>query len=1229
MALYQPTAKSSTPTRLAALTDRHRSHRSSCASPRPSLARILSSPALFLAPFSENERILSAVVADTLDAQQGDGRTVVEVHGGVIPFRGTGADALRYVESDRSRADDYYLGAETTVAQFAALDSDGAVTAELALDPEAYAGWVDWQNPLTGEQMGKPRRAGSDRRGSPRFMEMVINTPKSLSIAAALHPEVSDALDAAQQDALAEIRRWLALHSVTRVGPLGAQEVVPVEQMHVVGITHRTSRAGDPHRHIHMQIGTRVFAAGKWRGLFTAALFKQQGAIRALGTAVIAASPELAEVLDRHGLTLDAATGEVVELQPFNALMSKRGAQVGKNLERLEADWEATHPGKSMGPVVATRLRAEAWAHERPAKKPTTLAEEAGWVTELREAGYDPEALQRPAPRATVSLDDLSVQEVASRALDRCAAAASAWTTHTVTEQAMRIMTEYGVCATPEEVREFVRVATVLALEDCFSILPPDAPRLEHVAHLTSVRVMQAETELRDLITAQVPDREPKHPDVQRLAEAAGLDAGQTEAAAAIASVDPLVIVEGAAGSGKTTMLATAIQAANERGGVVRVGAPTKKAADVAHLALGAPADSVAALVHAHGYRWNRDGVWTRLAVGNFDPETGRAYTGAPEAARLRRGERIVVDEAGMLDQDSALALFTIAAEHGATIALIGDRAQLPAVGRGGVLDMAAQIRGRSIDMAEAHRFADAAYADLSIRLRGRDGPASIFDDLHALGLIQLHADTDELHEHIATQRGDGQAVTVTTNDEATWLNARIRDERVRAGAVDDGATTTGSDGLPVGRGDLIQTRKNDTSLGVANRQQWIVQHVEDDGTVWAVEAENDRKREHSVRLPAGYVAEHAHLAYASTAYGVQGVTVPVSHTILTDAMSGPAVYVGMTRGKGENRLHIIADDLADAREQFIEAMERDRADRGLTDATQQAAEAVRGLVDDGPARLVRTEIAALEQLAEQTEDSASRWQQASDAMDELYARQRFERERAVEANDAARQQLELVRAEVAEPLMAQARAALTDWQQADAAEQTASAKVHAAGRFKKRRAATERDTAQTVARDAKRRLTKAWGEPPRWNETQQAWIERVTRPQIDADPRVVEAEEQRAATAHNLHTAIEPNPWPTIGVYARVFGDEAVRKNPGAYVNARPARQAEDATRTAQHARAEAETLRALTPAEAVERIKQTRAAEEARRETVRMLAERERQLRVTRSPHCSPGQSGPSIGR
>lgn len=115
------------------------------------------------------------------------------MHGGVVLFRGTGADAMHYVESDRSRADDYYLGDATGIS-YAVLDASGEAIVR-PLSAEDYAGWVDWINPDTGERMGRPRLAGSDRQGSPRFAEMVINTPKSLSIAAALHPEVSGALD--------------------------------------------------------------------------------------------------------------------------------------------------------------------------------------------------------------------------------------------------------------------------------------------------------------------------------------------------------------------------------------------------------------------------------------------------------------------------------------------------------------------------------------------------------------------------------------------------------------------------------------------------------------------------------------------------------------------------------------------------------------------------------------------------------------------------------------------------------------------------------------------------------------------------------------------------------------------------------------------------------------------------------------------------------------------------
>ncbi|SHI49259.1 hypothetical protein SAMN02745244_00466 [Tessaracoccus bendigoensis DSM 12906] len=397
-------------------------------------------------------------------------------------------------------------------------------------------------------------------------------------------------------------------------------------------------------------------------------------------------------------------------------------------------------------------------------------------------------------------------------------------------------------------------------------------------------------------------------------------------------------------------MLATAITASSERGKLSRVVTPTKKAADVAQHELGTPTASVAALVHAHGWRWNRDGVWTRLTPGDTDPETGRTYTGVPKASQLAPGE---------------------------------------------------------------------------------------------------------------------------------WV-------------------------------DLIQTRKNDTSLGLANRQLWIVQHVTDHGALWAVEAGSGRKREHTVSLPAAYVTEHTHLAYASTAYGVQGVTAPGSHTILSDAMSGAAVYVGMTRGKQEDQLHIIAENTADARQQFIDAVERDRADRGRTHATQQAAEAVWGLVDDGPVKIVNTEIAALTAQAEHAERRAALWEQAADTLAELREPQRYERDHAAGASDAATQQLERVRGEVAAPLTEQASAALAEWQAADTAQRAARDRLRTVGRFGKRRATKAHRTAQTLAHDAEQRLTSAWGEPPRWNEDNAAWVERVTRPRIDADPRVTEATVQQ-----------------------------------------------------------------------------------------------------------------------
>lgn len=77
-------------------------------------------------------------------------------HGPVLPSGHT-------LESDHSLADDYYLKDGTTLASFTVTDGTGEVRATAQLDAEAYAGWVDWGDPLTRTSMGMPRLPGEER----------------------------------------------------------------------------------------------------------------------------------------------------------------------------------------------------------------------------------------------------------------------------------------------------------------------------------------------------------------------------------------------------------------------------------------------------------------------------------------------------------------------------------------------------------------------------------------------------------------------------------------------------------------------------------------------------------------------------------------------------------------------------------------------------------------------------------------------------------------------------------------------------------------------------------------------------------------------------------------------------------------------------------------------------------------------------------------------------------
>ena len=73
-----------------------------------------------------------------------------------------------------------------------------------------------------------------------RFAEVIVNGPKSWSLAAGLHPDISAALDAAQDRAVQQIGQYLGTHVCTRVGPRGKQRQVRVQQVEMAAIRHYT-----------------------------------------------------------------------------------------------------------------------------------------------------------------------------------------------------------------------------------------------------------------------------------------------------------------------------------------------------------------------------------------------------------------------------------------------------------------------------------------------------------------------------------------------------------------------------------------------------------------------------------------------------------------------------------------------------------------------------------------------------------------------------------------------------------------------------------------------------------------------------------------------------------------------------------------------------------------------------------------------------------------------------
>ncbi|MDQ4055677.1 MAG: AAA family ATPase [Actinomycetota bacterium] len=448
------------------------------------------------------------------------------------------------------------------------------------------------------------------------------------------------------------------------------------------------------------------------------------------------------------------------------------------------------------------------------------------WVEELGVLGFLPPS--QPRHVASVRPGELDRNAVVETALTRLGSRRSAWNPADARGEVEKLIASAGVVVDGSVRRELAEDLAARVLGASRPLLGrDDVP--EHVRALTSPQVLAVE---RELVTR-----------IARRADAA-----------------TITVVEGAAGSGKTRRLAAKRALVEARGGRMLVVTPTRKAAQVASGEVGTAAHSVAWLLHQHGYRWDEDGRWGRVAP-------------AANAPRLDRRTLLVVDEAAMLDQDTARALLELADATRADVTLVGDRHQLPAVGRGGVLDLAARYApGRVVELEGVRRFTDREYADLSLRMRRGERPGRVFDELVRRGLVVVHASAVERTAALAARASRGELVVADTRQQVAQINGLVHEALLSTRQASDRLVTV--TGERIGVGDRVATRRNDSDLGVANRELWTVVGAQQ-GSLEVV-GEAGRRT-----LPEAYARDHVELAYATTAYGAQGSTVPTAHVLI------------------------------------------------------------------------------------------------------------------------------------------------------------------------------------------------------------------------------------------------------------------------------------------------------------------------------------------------------------
>jgi len=401
-----------------------------------------------------------------------------------------------------------------------------------------------------------------------------------------------------------------------------------------------------------------------------------------------------------------------------------------------------------------------------------------------------------------------------------------------------------------------------------------EAAPLERSGHLFTTREVRAiETRLLERTERLASGKGPALSAESRAfaADKRTMNEGQAAAFELLTSGTQLAIVNGAAGTGKSYVLA-AMREAYEREGYTLHGAilQGKGAEDLER-------DSGIKCQTMHG-------MLPKLRKGTL---------------KLDSKSVLVVDEAGMIGSRQMEELLSFAEQAGARVRLVGDAKQLHAVDYGNAfahMSKLAEVRSLTEIQRQRHDWMREASMALSrheiapaIKAYAERGMVHQYANQEAATLALVERwNADRLSD-----RSKSQIVLTRTNPERRALNDMMRDKLKESGDLGAEATVrTESGKLQLAEGDRIVFLKNEyKTLNVRNGTAAVVERIE--GDTLTVRLQDGR----SVAVDLNTYGHIDH-GYAMTVHKSQGMTVDWAYSLVSPGMSAENAYVAWTRHK-------------------------------------------------------------------------------------------------------------------------------------------------------------------------------------------------------------------------------------------------------------------------------------------------------------------------------------------